>query len=308
MRVNLHLVFQAASRRRQFRVRPAIGAGFTLIELLAVIAIMGVLIAILLPAVQSSREAARRFSCQNNLKQLGLAFQNHHGALKYFPTGGWEFSSPPTFINGKPAMGRQQEAGWGFQILPYIEAGNSWQVAGDSDDERILRSISAKHSVMFCPSRRDPQTLTYSDPAYLGGLQLTHGLCDYAASNLEGTGAVRQYAPLRILQITDGTSKTIVLGDKRLNLGFLGQWQEDDNEGYTAGWDEDTVRRTAVAPLPDHNGDGDGDERFGSSHPNCFNVAMADGSVRTIVFEVSPTVFQYLGDVHDGATLDPGSF
>jgi prepilin-type processing-associated H-X9-DG protein len=164
--------------------------------------------------------------------------------------------------------------------------------------------------VFFCPSRRGPQTVTYLDeytPALTGG-QLTHGLCDYAASNWEGTGVVRQYNPTRFADITDGTSYTLLVGDKRLDVTDLGQRQPDDNEGYTSGWDEDTVRRTDRPPLPDARSGGSGDLRFGSSHPGRFNVVFADGSVRSISYSINPTVFSYLGNKADGKVIDGNEF
>src|SRR5580704_8904340 len=114
-------------RRNRKRIRSCSRRGFTLIELLVVIAIIAVLAALLLPAVQAVREAARRTQCTNNLRQIGLAFQMHHDLWKYFPTAGGDWGTPPTYINGSPAIGAKQGAGWGFQILPYIEGESAWR-------------------------------------------------------------------------------------------------------------------------------------------------------------------------------------
>jgi prepilin-type N-terminal cleavage/methylation domain-containing protein/prepilin-type processing-associated H-X9-DG protein len=277
--------------------RPA----FTLIELLVVIAILSILIGLLLPAVQKVREAANRMRCSNNLKQIGLAFHNHHEAMGYLPSGGWDWYTPPTYVNGTPLVGPDQQAGWGFQILPYIEGDAAWH-AGP------VVVVATPNRLFFCPTRRAPQTVRYPDEytPSLGSGPLTHALCDYGAGNWEGTGAVRRYNPSRISDLTDGTSTTLLVSEKRLNLAELGQAQGDDNEGYTAGWDEDTVRSTALPPAPDFRGSGyDTDRRFGSSHPNGINVVFADGSVRSVKFTVSQAVFARIGNASDGEVVNP---
>src|SRR5262245_55651705 len=158
---------------------------FTLIELLVVIGIIAALLGLLLPAVQKVREAANRMKCTNNLKQMALAFHDHHDQFGFFPTGGWYPYSPPTYIKGTPATGRDQQAGWGFQILPFIDADNVWRGGDASDDAgRAIVAIRTPNDVFFCPSRREPQTITYPDsytPPLTGG-DITHALCDYAAS------------------------------------------------------------------------------------------------------------------------------
>jgi prepilin-type N-terminal cleavage/methylation domain-containing protein/prepilin-type processing-associated H-X9-DG protein len=290
---------------RSPRAHSASRVGFTLIELLVVIAIIAVLVGLLVPAVQKVREAANRASCQNNLKQIGLAFQNHHDALRFFPSGGANWNTPPTYTGGQPAIGRAQQAGWGFQVLPYLEADNTWRGGSATTDlGRVLVAVGTPNPVLFCPSRRGPQTVTFSDGGYLGGLSAAHALCDYAASNLEGTGVVRQYTPVRIADITDGTSNTLMVSEKRLNLRYLGQVQPNDYIGYTAGWENDVVRSTDERPRPDLNGDDDGyEDVFGSSHPGRFNAVLADGSVRSISYTIDPLMFSYLGNKSDGKVV-----
>jgi prepilin-type N-terminal cleavage/methylation domain-containing protein/prepilin-type processing-associated H-X9-DG protein len=286
---------------------PGRRGAFTLIELLVVIAIIAVLIGLLLPAVQKVREAANRVNCTNNLKQIGLAFHSHHDTLKCLPTGGWEWNTPPTYTGGQPASGQPQKAGWGFQILPYVEADNTWRGgAATTDQARILVAIGTPHKLFFCPSRRAPQVVTFSHPDYLGGVEARRALCDYGASNLERTGVVQQYAPVRIAEVTDGTSNTLMVGEKRLNLAKLGQPKTDDILGYTAGWDQETVRRSDRAPRRDGQEDSEG--RFGSSHPAQFNAVFADGSVRSISYQIDRTIFSFLGNKSDGTVVDAGAF
>src|SRR4030095_689239 len=142
--------------RPSFRQQAA--RAFTLVELLIVIFTIGVLVGLLLPAVQAARKTSRRMHCQNNLKQIGPAFHSYHNALRYFPSGGWAWFELPTYVNGHPAIGANQKAGWGFQILPYMEAVNTWQGgSATSDRDRILVAIGITNPVFFCPSRRSPQ-------------------------------------------------------------------------------------------------------------------------------------------------------
>jgi prepilin-type N-terminal cleavage/methylation domain-containing protein/prepilin-type processing-associated H-X9-DG protein len=131
--------------------------GFTLVELLVVIAIIGVLVALLLPAVQAAREAARRSSCSNNLKQIGIAVHNHHDTQKMLPSSGWEWTHLPTYRNGTPLIAPEQDAGWPFQILPYLEQGNLYSGGtATSDRDKAVFVTGQTVATYFCPSRHKP--------------------------------------------------------------------------------------------------------------------------------------------------------
>jgi prepilin-type N-terminal cleavage/methylation domain-containing protein len=110
---------------------------FTLVELLVVIAIIGVLVGLLLPAVQKIREAANRMSCSNNLKQLGLASHNFYDTYQFFPNGGGNWNDTAGYqSDGTPLNPRIQTAGWYYQLLPYLEQANLY-MQQDSDPTQL---------------------------------------------------------------------------------------------------------------------------------------------------------------------------
>jgi prepilin-type N-terminal cleavage/methylation domain-containing protein len=140
-------------------------AGATLIELLIVIAIIGVLVQLMLPAVQSSREAARRTACQNNLHQIGLAVQAHEAALKHLPTAGWGWA----WI-GDPdrGPGMTQPGSWAYQILPYLEQTDVYEIGRETKDAEkmavLTRLAATPVAVFYCPTRRSPEATPNEGP------------------------------------------------------------------------------------------------------------------------------------------------
>ncbi|MDA0657645.1 MAG: DUF1559 domain-containing protein [Planctomycetota bacterium] len=186
--------------------------------------------------------------------------------------------------------------------MPYIE-GQAIQDAG------AVIAIGSVLPTMFCPSRRDQQVFDRSDkylPA-LTGTRIKHAMTDYAAANRELTGIVQRFRNMKHADVLDGTSHTLLAADKRLNLDKLGQEQDDDNEGYTVGWNEDTIRKTSDPPEPDvFDDDSDGEKLFGSSHRAGINAAYVDGSVRSVGYDIDGKIFNASGAIEDG-TIPQGS-
>jgi len=254
--------------------------GTTLIELLIVVAIIGILVQLTIPAIQSSREAARRAQCQNNLRQLTLAVHSHVAALKYFPTGGWTH----VWV-GDPNRGfdKKQPGGWCYNLLPYLEEGNLHDLGkGMPDAERRVRAVemfSTPVDLFICPSRRYARSYRFIRLKTMVNIDepSVAGRSDYAANmgNLlpidqrgrgpasldegdqwvEGTdpmsqwissnhnGIIYQRSTVRPAMIEDGLSKTYMIGEKFMNSEHYesGETNGDDQSLYV-GFDRDNER------------------------------------------------------------------
>jgi prepilin-type N-terminal cleavage/methylation domain-containing protein/prepilin-type processing-associated H-X9-DG protein len=181
--------------------RTAKRPGFTLVELLVVITIIAILIALLLPAVQSAREAARRAQCSNNLKQLGLGALNHEQANRCLPSGGW---GPCWAGDCDRGFGGRQPGGWIYSLLPYIEQQTLFDLGHGASDmttisAAVLKCVGTPLTGLMCPSRRQAVVYTHFSP---GGQQYhtragdvswpaLAGKTDYAANGgttVDGTG------------------------------------------------------------------------------------------------------------------------
>jgi prepilin-type N-terminal cleavage/methylation domain-containing protein len=357
------------------RIRPR---AFTLVELLVVIAIIGVLVGLLLPAIQAAREAARRTQCKNNLRQIGLAMQNHVAALRVFPTGGAGVYPriEHYVVSGKPLGTDKQGLGWAYQILPFLEGapvqsllkqddlqasvipmvvcpsrrsvGDAQVTAADLGDKKVflIDYASAQPCTDHCPggspgcpdptpryNPRDaapitPETYETNWPSVWGGLNnafrqqdhnqvydgvivrspwrrndplLTHGL---PGSGEFLSGVPRPTEPA---DITDGMSKTFMLGEKYVRNDLYQGGGPSDDHGWSEGWDTDLVRSTCFQPYPDSDGfqfqslgpdDMFGMEKdvvyFGSAHTSGFHGIYADGSVQTLNYDIDVTLFNAL--------------
>jgi len=309
---------KSQSRRRSSRLARC--SGFTLVELLVVIAIIGTLVGLLLPAVQAAREAARRVSCVNNLKQLATACQSHITAMTHYPTGGWNASS-----TANPDLGAdwRQPGGWAFTLLPFMDEANTYNASNRN---------SLPLPVFACPSRRsspivpggvvmtdyagnrgawavpDPTTTatdrdtTFGLPPSAGSIPIDATKAAAAATLLNtiqrnfaassGTssatgGIIFVGSSLPPTRIRDGTTNTYLFGEKYVpQTAYTTGTTGYSNAAYV-GDSPDTLRGGHRPPLSDSTAWTDTQKgAFGGPHAGIFNVAFCDGSVRSIDFSI----------------------
>ncbi len=268
--------------------------GFTLVELLVVIAIIGILVGLLLPAVQAAREAARRMSCSNNLKQIGLGMQTYVDAAKRFPPGGWSTGN---------------QLAWTVHLLPYLELSNLYNqfdmrlntYAGNN----LLPTVNPVKSYL-CPSNRlkynmngnvpgsgeHPSTgLAYTthyygimgpkgiNPAVPGGTtSYSHDPNTAGHGGYSDTGILFRNSRTRIADVTDGTSNTMIVGEISFETANCFRSWGRGVSGATSGGAKNAEFGINVAP---YNGSNNFNSvSFGSNHTGGCQFAVCDGSVR----------------------------
>jgi prepilin-type N-terminal cleavage/methylation domain-containing protein/prepilin-type processing-associated H-X9-DG protein len=294
--------------------------GFTLIELLVVIAIISILIGLLLPAVQKVREAAARVSCQNNLKQIGLALHNFHDAHQVFPASGWRQAGP-----GNPDG---KGVGWRALILPYIEQGNLQKLYTFSQHWWEGPNLAVAHirvPLFECPSvaeRKEavsapaiwvrpamtfPRPLASTDYEAIMGVQPTVNPSLYGGGN--NRSVMFRDSAVRMTDIADGTSGTIMVVECAARpLTFRNRvidttvandqgqgWIDSEGPFSLDGSDENGVPFMGLTPPPTARALNatNWNEPY-TFHAGGANVAFADGHVQFIRETVPLSVFAAL--------------
>lgn len=291
----------------------------TLIEVLVVIGIVGILIALLFPAVQMAREAARRAECTNHLKQIGLAMHQHHDAFGFFPgNGGWDPSlekiptidgdevyvsttddldpeGPTVYywgVGDPDYSGRDQPGSWAFSILPWMEQANVFR----------QRDWEVPIELYGCPTRgRKLSLLSPLVDEY--GSYVTGGW-SWARTDYAANANVVPNRPdvVSMGEITDGTANTILVGEKSMDpKDYLsGTWYFD--EPYFTGGAAGTAR-SGTRLLRDVRGVNFQDH-WGSAHPGRSHFLFADGHVAGVAYTTERSVFGALLS-HQGGETTP---
>lgn len=308
--------------------------GFTLLELLAVIAIIGILVGILLPAVQKVKELANRMTCSNNIKQIGTAWLLHEDSHQFFPSAGGRRFPTINFDGDTPRVINQQNGGWAYQILPFLEQENLWRGGGMADlvsKNELIKRTGVK--TFICPSRRGSTTHVNNLPSLqslvpicaptdyaanagntfspiLGGKPTSEFMWPWHPDPMYMNGVTRPIyngGAIRLRDITDGLGFTMVIGEKAIDLRYLGEHQNDDDAGWHDGWDWDTNRIPNLKPQKDKMSEPAlrfGRAYFGSSHAVGYPAFFADGSVRIINYDSSSDILNAIGGINDNLVVN----
>lgn len=260
--------------------RPA----FTLVEVLVALAIVGVLVALLIPAVQAAREASRRVQCLNNLKQHGLALNAYVGSVDAFPIGCLSWPAPP----GGAAPGWA----WAAPLLPHLEQGSVYDamnVDAPIDVAANLTARSATLAVFDCPSDHGPRGLAVAS-AVVGGT-VEAAATSYAASQgadgaaQGGDGMFRVNKSVRPRDVKDGLSNTFAVGE-RARFIVRNAWAGALGDGRGA---DQVLARMSSKGLEVAN---PSPASFGGAHPGATNFLTADGSARSFKTTAAPAVLR----------------
>ncbi|MEN6452426.1 MAG: DUF1559 domain-containing protein [Thermoguttaceae bacterium] len=277
---------------------------FTLVELLVVITIIGILIALLLPAVQAAREAARRMSCSNNLKQIGLAMHQYHVVNGRLPAGwrGYDAATQSPDPLGEPGWG------WAAALLPFAEQTNVSKslihyekslTAAENAQARVLPltlfrcpSDNGKPTFIWTPDRPSsgPANLELATSNYLGvfGTKDVHGCGEVPrGQQCLSDGVFFHNSGVRFADITDGVSNTFIAGERTSDMDYP-TWL-----GVPAGDECAPGLVVGTASYPPNSEQSD-IHNFSSHHAVGTNFLVGDGSVRLVSQMIQPTAYHAL--------------
>jgi prepilin-type N-terminal cleavage/methylation domain-containing protein len=259
---------------------------FTLVELLVVIAIIGILVGLLLPAVQAAREASRRMQCGNNLRQLGVAAQNYHDALKCFPPG--------FMVRGYINTATPGGWAWGVFLMPFIEQSplqnrlsvTEYTLDQVINDPNLLPMLQADLAVFRCPSSNIGPLRTHQG-APNPKVASANYTCCRGFFSFTGTthltkpnnGVFFGESATRIQDVVDGTSNTFALGER---TAFGANLQNDASWPSWCGPGGGGAMNTVSSAVSDRLNHPTSTGAFSSQHPGGALFCLVDGSVRFI--------------------------